>query len=248
MEGLAQLRSNAVLAVKTSRGRAVSKADVQRLDSIAAGAFGVALHQVESAPLGPLRNLPVPQWTRSRNGCRMMRRSKRTRSWWIYTIAPMCGLRGDVPRKSRDYCLISGKFINQVHRSLNPLAEWPAVAIKLIAERKAREILAGMGKAKPGPKSEINTGVGIAFARKRHRYLRQPILPLATKRERLGALIWLISLSRKSRFGYSAVRISKSAPSPSCSGSLNSQRMNVSAACFPVTLSGIRRATFAVSA
>jgi hypothetical protein len=52
MSGLAQLRSNALLAVKTSAGIAVSQADVDRLDAIATGAFGITLRKVESAPLG----------------------------------------------------------------------------------------------------------------------------------------------------------------------------------------------------
>jgi hypothetical protein len=52
MAALAQLRSNAELAVETSRGIAVSRADVERLDAIAGEAFGVPLARVVDVPLG----------------------------------------------------------------------------------------------------------------------------------------------------------------------------------------------------
>jgi hypothetical protein len=52
MTALAQLRSNAVLAVKTSGGTAASRTDVERLDAIAARVFEVPLRMIESAPLG----------------------------------------------------------------------------------------------------------------------------------------------------------------------------------------------------
>ncbi|HWB06102.1 MAG TPA: hypothetical protein VG796_23980 [Verrucomicrobiales bacterium] len=52
MVALAQLRGNALLALETSGGSAVSQRDIDRLDAIAAGGLGIALEHVECTPLG----------------------------------------------------------------------------------------------------------------------------------------------------------------------------------------------------
>lgn len=49
---LARLRTNAALAMRTSGERAVSAADLARLDAIVAQVFGGELDNIESAPLG----------------------------------------------------------------------------------------------------------------------------------------------------------------------------------------------------
>jgi hypothetical protein len=50
LPNLAQLRANAILVMNTSGGKAVSEDDVARLESLAAGLFGVSLDRVNFLP------------------------------------------------------------------------------------------------------------------------------------------------------------------------------------------------------
>jgi hypothetical protein len=54
---LSQLRTNALLAFRTSGGRAVSKTDIDRLEAIITRAFGAAPSEFEYTPLG---SIPKP--------------------------------------------------------------------------------------------------------------------------------------------------------------------------------------------
>lgn len=52
IRALAQLRGNALLAMETSGRSAVSKEDIDRLDSSAADGLGIVLEHAECKPLG----------------------------------------------------------------------------------------------------------------------------------------------------------------------------------------------------
>ncbi len=52
LASLSQLRTNALLALRTSGGRAVSREDIERLEAIATGVFGMPLDEPEYVPLG----------------------------------------------------------------------------------------------------------------------------------------------------------------------------------------------------